>query len=255
MTNPREVLTLIDNIRLVHTDEQRRDLLRSLEKVDRPTILSFVNVHAVNLCWSSAPVFDAFRASDLVLRDGVGLAAAMKALGIEPGLNMNGTDFIPLLLKTLPKRRLTVYGTATPWLERARIHLEETTPHLIADMLHGFHPTERYLESARRHRPDVILLAMGMPRQEEVAALLKQALDHPVLIINGGAIVDFMARRFDRAPVVVQRLGLEWAYRMAQEPRRLYRRYIHGGFRFARNVMRLRRVASARSAGAQAQGV
>ncbi|HYH37697.1 MAG TPA: WecB/TagA/CpsF family glycosyltransferase [Azospirillum sp.] len=255
MTNPREVLTLIDNIRLIHSDEQRRDLLRSLERVDRPTILSFVNVHAVNLCWSSAAACDAFRASDVLLRDGIGLSVAFKALDIRPGLNMNGTDFIPLLLQTLPKRRLAVYGTATPWLERARIHLENTTPHIIADMLHGFHPTERYLESARRHRPDVIVLAMGMPRQEEVAVQLRQALDHPVLIVNGGAIIDFMARRFDRAPVVLQRLGLEWAYRMAQEPRRLYRRYIHGGFQFARNLMLLRRAASARSTGAQAQGV
>ena len=122
-------------------------------------------------------------------------------------------------------------------------------------MLHGFHPTDRYVESARRHRPDIIVLAMGMPRQEEVAVQLRQSLEHPVLIINGGAIVDFMARRFDRAPVVIQRLGLEWAYRMAQEPRRLYRRYIHGGFRFARNLLLLRRAASARSTGAQAQGV
>ena len=255
MTDPREVLTLIDNIRLIHSDEQRRDLVRSLEKVDRPTILSFVNVHAVNLCWASAPVRDAFRASDVLLRDGIGLSVGLKALGVEPGLNMNGTDFIPLLLQSLPKRRLAVYGTATPWLERARIHLENTTPHIIADMLHGFHPTERYLESARRHRPDVIVLAMGMPRQEAVAVRLRQALDHPVLIVNGGAIVDFMARRFDRAPAAVQRLGLEWAYRMAQEPRRLYRRYVHGGFRFARNLMLLRRAASARQSGAQAQGV
>lgn len=255
MASPRDVLALIDTIRLVHSDEQRRDLIRSLGKVDKPTTLSFVNVHAVNLCWAANPVLDAFRASDLVLRDGVGLAAGMKALGIDPGLNMNGTDFIPLLLRSLPKRRLAIYGTATPWLERARIHLEQTTPHLIADMLHGFHPADRYLESARRHRPEIILLAMGMPRQEEIAVRLKQALDHPVLIINGGAIVDFMAGRFDRAPVAVQRLGLEWAFRMAQEPRRLYRRYIHGGFRFARNVMLLRRAAGARSTGAQAQGV
>jgi len=255
MASPREVLALIDGIRIIRSDRQRQDLLKSLEKVDRPTIISFVNVHGVNLCAASDAVLGAFRASDLLLRDGVGLSVGMKALGIEPGLNMNGTDFIPLLLRTLPKRRLAVYGTATPWLDRARIHLEETTPHVVADMQHGFHPTERYLESARRHRPDVIVLAMGMPRQEEVAVELKRTLDHPVLIINGGAIIDFMARRFDRAPVVVQRLGLEWAFRMAQEPRRLYRRYVHGGFRFARNVMLLRRAAHARSAGAQAQGV
>ena len=225
MTNPREVLTLIDNIRLIHSDEQRRDLLRSLERVDRPTILSFVNVHAVNLCWSSAAACDAFRASDVLLRDGIGLSVAFKALDIRPGLNMNGTDFIPLLLQTLPKRRLAVYGTATPWLERARIHLENTTPHIIADMLHGFHPTERYLESARRHRPDVIVLAMGMPRQEEVAIALRGALGGPCLIVCGGAILDFLGGKATRAPLWMRRAGLEWAFRLAVEPKRLWKRY------------------------------
>jgi len=77
-----------------------------------------------------------------------------------------------------------------------------------------------------------ILLAMGMPRQEEVAVELKRALDHRVLIINGGAIVDFLAGRFARAPTLVQRLGFEWAFRLAQEPRRLFRRYLVTNSRF-----------------------
>jgi len=250
-----DILDLIASIRLVNNDDQRNDLLRTLTKVDRPTILSFVNMHAINLCWGSGTAFDAFHASDVLLRDGIGLSVGMKALGVDPGLNMNGTDFIPLLLRTLPKRRLAIYGTATPWLERARIHLEHTTPHAIVDMQHGFHTVERYVESARRHKPAVILLAMGMPRQEAVAAELKRGLDHPVLIVNGGAIVDFMAQRFDRAPAVLQQMGLEWAFRLAQEPRRLFRRYVHGGARYARILMLLRRVALARPAGVQAQGV
>ncbi len=255
MASPQEVLSLIDGVRTIASDQQRQELLKALEGMEHPMILSFVNAHAINLCVASTDAFDAFRASDLILRDGVGLSLAMRALGREPGLNMNGTDFIPCLLRTSPTRRLVIYGTTTPWLERARSHLEETTAHAIADTLHGFHPTERYLESARRHRPDLIVLAMGMPRQEQVAVALKEALDHPVLIINGGAILDFMAQRVQRAPVLLQRLGLEWTFRLAREPRRLYRRYIHGGFHFARTVMLLRRAAHARSGAAQAQGV
>ncbi|CCD00703.1 putative Glycosyl transferase, WecB/TagA/CpsF family (fragment) (plasmid) [Azospirillum baldaniorum] len=82
-----------------------------------------------------------------------------------------------------------------------------------------------------------------MPRQEEVAVQLKRALDHKVLIVNGGAIIDFLAGRFTRAPAAVQRIGLEWAFRLVQEPRRLFRRYCVGAFGFAHTVMLMRRAA------------
>jgi len=254
MPSPRDIVDLMERIRCISSDDERHDLITTLAEPAKPTILSFINAHAVNLCWNSGDVLAWFRASDVLLRDGVGLKKAFDLLGFEPGLNMNGTDFIPLLLRSLPKRRLAVYGTQSPWLDRARTHLETTTPHEIVDVQHGFHPVERYVEHAQRNRPDVILLAMGMPRQEQVAVALGAALDHPVLIINGGAIIDFMAKRFERAPAVVQRLGLEWLYRVAQEPRRLFRRYFVGGVSFARTVLILRRAVS-RSSGAQAQGV
>ncbi len=227
-------------------------MLESLAAVERPTILSFLNAHGVNLCAGSDPALAAFRASDLLLRDGVGLQVALPWLGRPAGWNMNGTDFIPLLLRTLPARRVAVYGTATPWLERARAHLEGCTPHAYVDCQHGFHPPDHYVAQARRHRPDLILLAMGMPRQEEIAVALKRALDHEVLIVNGGAIVDFLAGRFARAPTLVQRLGFEWAFRLAQEPRRLFRRYGVGAFGFARTVLLLRRAAAARPSSASA---
>ncbi|SMH44583.1 WecB/TagA/CpsF family glycosyltransferase [Azospirillum agricola] len=247
MPSPRDVLELVERMRCVSNDAERRALLASLGAVERPTILSFLNAHGVNVCMASDPALAAFRASDILLRDGVGLQSVLPFLGLQPGLNMNGTDFIPLLLRTLPARKVAVYGTATPWLERARAVLETNTPHQYADLQHGFHPVEHYIAQARASRPDVILLAMGMPRQEEVAALLKRSLDYPVLIVNGGAIVDFLAGRFKRAPEAVQRSGLEWAFRLAQEPKRLFNRYCVGAFGFARTVLLLRRAASLRS--------
>jgi len=252
MPSPREVMALIERIRCISTDEEREALLTTLGNVERPTILSFVNAHAVNLCATSAPALAAFRASDVILRDGIALELALPWLHQPAGLNMNGTDFIPLLLRRLQPRRVAIYGTATPWLERGHSHLESCTPHSFVDLQHGFHPVEHYVERALHHRPDLILLAMGMPRQEEVAVELKRALDHKVLIVNGGAIVDFLAGRFARAPSLVQRLGLEWAFRLAQEPRRLFRRYCVGAFGFAHNVLILRRAATMRSSNASA---
>ncbi|WP_448207201.1 WecB/TagA/CpsF family glycosyltransferase [Azospirillum sp. sgz302134] len=227
-------------------------MLESLAAVDRPTILSFINAHGVNLCARSAPALAAFRASDVLLRDGIALELALPALKLPAGLNMNGTDFIPLLLGRLSARSVAVYGTDSPWLDRCVERLRGSTPHRYVDVEHGFHPLEHYIERARHHRPDIILLAMGMPRQEEVAVELRRALDHPVLIVNGGAIVDFLAGRFTRAPALVQRAGLEWAFRLVQEPRRLFRRYCVGAFGFARNVLLMRRAAATRSSSASA---
>ncbi|WP_245986897.1 WecB/TagA/CpsF family glycosyltransferase [Azospirillum thermophilum] len=245
MPTPREVFALIERMRCISSEAERRALVAELGAVERPTVLSFLNAHAVNLCMRSQEALGAFDRSDLLLRDGVGLRIIMPWLGLPAGFNMNGTDFIPLLLKSLPKRRVAVYGTATPWLERARAHLETVTPHVYADLQHGFHPVEHYVRQARRSRPDLILLAMGMPRQEAVAAELRAALDHPVLIVNGGAIVDFLAGRFRRAPENLQRAGFEWAFRLLQEPKRLFGRYVVGGFGFAATACRLRLAAPA----------
>lgn len=255
MPTPQHIDALVDRIRCVQTEEEKDELIGHLGQTAKPSIVSFVNAHAVNLCWHSDAALAAFQSSDLLLRDGIGLKLALSALGRPVGLNMNGTDFIPLLLHRLPSRRVALYGTETPWLEAARDRLAADTRHDYADVQHGFQDDEYYVACARRTRPDVIVLAMGMPRQERVAARLKAELDHPVLIVNGGAILDFLARRFERAPVCVQRAGLEWVYRLAQEPRRLSRRYLVGGVGFVRNVMILRRLAGARAAGAQAQGV
>ena len=69
---------------------------------------------------------------------------------------------------------------------------------------------------------------MGMPKQERVNQRLMEVLTTPAIIICGGAIVDFYAQRFSRAPSIFRRLGVEWLYRLCIEPRRLFRRYVLG---------------------------
>jgi UDP-N-acetyl-D-mannosaminuronic acid transferase (WecB/TagA/CpsF family) len=65
-----------------------------------------------------------------------------------------------------------------------------------------------------------------------LSALLARQLPGPLLIVNGGAILDFMAHRFKRAPRVLRRLGLEWLFRLLLEPARLWRRYLLGNLVF-----------------------
>jgi exopolysaccharide biosynthesis WecB/TagA/CpsF family protein len=104
---------------------------------------------------------------------------------------------------------------------------------------HGFLPTPEYVRLAAGHRPSLIVLGMGMPRQEEVARELRAALDHPCLIVCGGAIIDFLAGRTPRAPRWMRAVGAEWLYRLALEPRRLFRRYVVGNPLFIARALRL----------------
>jgi N-acetylglucosaminyldiphosphoundecaprenol N-acetyl-beta-D-mannosaminyltransferase len=220
---------LVDGLERVDAGAGEAQLLERLAQPARPTVLAFVNAHAMNSAASSPDFLRALRAADVVLRDGSGMAILLKLLALRPGLNLNGTDLIPRLLRRYAGRGIALFGTQEPYLGRARQHVLQTlaagSSCIAAD---GFRPVGDYLELARAHAPVLIVLGMGMPRQEEVARELRAALRHPCLIVCGGAIIDFMGGKTPRAPRWMRAFGMEWAYRLALEPRRLFRRYVLG---------------------------
>ncbi|HYQ51846.1 MAG TPA: glycosyltransferase, partial [Pseudomonas sp.] len=89
-------------------DEQR--VLRTLTAPERPLVLGFVNAHALNLVARDAAFLQALTAADVLLRDGSGMAMLFRRMGLDPGLNMNGTDFIPKLLAAYKGRRVAFWG-------------------------------------------------------------------------------------------------------------------------------------------------
>jgi N-acetylglucosaminyldiphosphoundecaprenol N-acetyl-beta-D-mannosaminyltransferase len=89
------------------------------------------------------------------------------------------------------------------------------------------------LEAIRRARPDILLVAFGSPKQEKWISQNRGLLNVPVAIGVGGSL-DFLAKSISRAPAWMQRHGLEWVYRMWQEPQRLAPRYLADAFWMAR---------------------
>lgn len=206
----------------------------------RAVTLAFVNQHAINLAWDEAEFADNLLAADVLLRDGVGVKAALSALGRAPGLNLNGTDLIPDLLAAFRGRRVAVFGAAQPHLDIACARIQALFGVEIVCKRDGWARDTDYQDELRAHPADLVLLAMGMPKQERVARLLQKDEDAR-LIVCGGAIVDFLANKVTRAPVWMRRAGLEWAFRLAQEPQRLWARYGPGGVAFAWRVLVLKR--------------
>ncbi len=238
----KSIAVLQDVLRKVYLVEKESDvdalILSLLDK--EPTILAFLNAHGFNLAWNQRELAECFLRSDVLLRDGKGLEFMYRWLGRSPGLNLNGTDLIPRILERARGKRIAIFGTQEPWLGKTSILLQETG-HEIVSLLDGFQEDAAYLNEASRVNPEIILLAMGMPRQEQMAWLIKSSLiNPPSLIICGGAIVDFIAGRFPRAPVWMRKYGLEWLFRFYLEPKRLFSRYIIGVFVFARHAWQLK---------------
>jgi N-acetylglucosaminyldiphosphoundecaprenol N-acetyl-beta-D-mannosaminyltransferase len=220
---------LIRGIVRVQSARGERQLLDSLARPTEPLVLAFVNAHAMNSAAAAEDFFNALMATDLIVRDGIGMAILLRLLNQAPGLNLNGTDLIPKIMARYAGRSIALFGTQDPYLTQARELVEtRVAPASRCIAAHGFLETAAYLHLAAEHRPALIVLGMGMPRQEEVAMVLRAALGYPCLIVCGGAIIDFLGRKTSRAPVWMRRTGLEWTYRLALEPRRLFRRYVAG---------------------------
>jgi hypothetical protein len=231
---------LVKGVARVHSAFGEQQLVEWLLRRGKPRIVAFVNAHAMNAAAESREFFDSLRSADLLLRDGAGMAILLRLLNQPPGLNLNGTDLIPKILARSMGRTIALFGTQEPYLSRARaLVASRIAPGSRCVAAHGFLETSRYVRLAEAHRPAVIVLGMGMPRQEEVAVALRAALGFPCLIICGGAIIDFLGDKTPRAPAWVRRAGLEWAFRLALEPRRLFRRYVVGNPLFVARALKL----------------
>ena len=220
---------LIGKIRRVQSATDEQELLHQLCAPDKPLVLAFANAHAMNSLATSATFFEALRSADIVLRDGSGMATLFKLLKIPPGINLNGTDLIPKLLRKFDHRCIALFGTQSPYLDQGlQTVATKFAPSSRYISAHGFLGAETYVALASVGRPSVIVLGMGMPRQEEIASALRQGLDFPCLIICGGAIIDFLGGKTRRAPYWMRQTGIEWIFRLSMEPKRLFQRYVIG---------------------------
>ncbi|MFK0342517.1 WecB/TagA/CpsF family glycosyltransferase [Pseudomonas asiatica] len=232
--------TLVGKLEVVVDTTAAQRLLDRLSAPEAATVLGFVNAHAMNLVVRDGACHQALSAADVLLRDGSGMAILYRRLGLEPGLNMNGTDFIPRLLAAYRGRRVAFWGTRQPYLDQAvqrSVAMFGVVPVSVHD---GFASVDTYLQLAREQQPELIVLGMGMPRQEVVAARLA-ATGGPCLIVCGGAILDFLGGKVSRAPEWLRRMGGEWLYRLLREPKRLFMRYVVGNPLFLLRTLLYRR--------------
>jgi N-acetylglucosaminyldiphosphoundecaprenol N-acetyl-beta-D-mannosaminyltransferase len=220
---------LVSKITRVGTAVEKAQLIDHLCRPQSPKILAFANAHALNYVVGSSAFFNSLGSADCILRDGSGMATLFRLLKLEPGLNLNGTDLIPMLIEHFNGRPMAIFGTQSPYLEQGlEAIMQKLAPASDCIKANGFQQSDLYVKMALANKPELIVLGMGMPKQEKIAADLRAALTHPCLIVCGGAIIDFLGGKTRRAPLWMRRFGLEWLFRLGMEPKRLFYRYVIG---------------------------
>ncbi|MEO1700958.1 MAG: WecB/TagA/CpsF family glycosyltransferase [Pseudomonadota bacterium] len=194
--------------------------------------VAFLNANNANITWTNPAAARAFQ-QFIVLSDGIGVDMAARLLyGKTFKANLNGTDFVPMLLKSaVHPLKIGLLGAAPGIAEKALdgfADIDERHDYRLVS--HGFFGEAQeaeFLDALRHWRPDILLVALGVPRQE-LWISNKLTSDHCTVPVAVGALLDFVAGNAPRAPMWVRAIRCEWVYRLLFEPARLWRRYLLG---------------------------
>src|SRR4029450_8932301 len=176
----------------------------------------------------------AYSRADLCLGDGMPLVWASRLLGSPLPEKVSGSDLVLPLIRMAAERRWRVYllggapGVAEAVAERLNRDLGAQivgTDAPVVDVAGTSDDSEQTLERLRAASPDVALVAFGAPKQELWIERFRDRI-RPTVAIGVGGSLDFVAGTVKRAPAWMSRAGLEWLFRLVQEPRRMWRRYL-----------------------------
>ena len=200
--------------------------------LDKSYYACVANVHMLVEAHRASSFASIVNNADMVTPDGKPLTWGIHFLNGIKQDRVAGMDLLPDLLLAAEKKRIPVafYGGTDKMLCRTRKHLEKNYPDIIIAQMYS--PPFRALDAAEENaiikmfndsQSKLIFVVLGCPKQEKWMALMKNKIN-AVMIGVGGALPVLVGMQ-KRAPRWMQRTGLEWLYRLGQEPRRLFKRY------------------------------
>ena len=231
------------------TDVTRSRAVELLEEMirhydGRARSVYFVNAHTLNLAAAEPWYRNVLGTADYVFGDGTGVRWASRLQGIRIRDNLVGTDLVPELFRLTAGRgyRYFLLGADEFTVSRAAAYAAETfagwTP---AGFHHGYladpDTNDWVIDRINRARPDLLLVGMGNPVQEQWIHANRDRLEVPLAMGIGG-LFDYWAGNVSRAPCWLRRLGHEWVWRLFQQPRDKASRYLLGNPLFLWRILR-----------------
>lgn len=212
------------------------------------------NVHMVMESHDDSAFQDVVNGADLVTPDGVPLVWALKLLGVQEATRVYGPDLTLHVCKKAAEQRIPIglYGGTPDSLEAFVEFLETSYPGILINctIAPPFRPLtpeedERYTKQINESGVRILFVGIGCPKQEKWMAEHKDKCS--AVMLGVGAAFDFHTGRVKQAPSWMQRMALEWLFRLIMEPKRLWKRYFKHNPRFV--LLFLRQIISAKAPG------
>ena len=201
--------------------------------------IAFINAHCLNIACRNENYKNILKACSAVFADGIGARIGAGMLGFRVEENVNGTDMFPLLAQK--PYRIYLFGgapgVAATALEKAKKLNGKAEFVGCADGFFKEKSEEEVLTELAELKVDILLVALGVPKQEEWIACNLEKLPGCAAIGVGG-LLDFVSERIPRAPWWMRKLNIEWCFRLYCEPVRLFKRYIIGNPLFIARVFK-----------------
>jgi exopolysaccharide biosynthesis WecB/TagA/CpsF family protein len=207
--------------------------------------VAFLNAHCINVSAKDTTYRWALKRATALLPDGSGLQLAARLNGSKFVENLNGTDlFLHIMQKAVNcGHKVFLLGSQPGVAEKAAMKAQGNVAGLeIAGTHHGFfkpHEESKIIDTINASGADVVLVALGVPRQDVWIARNRHRLTARV-VFGVGAQFDFWAGRVSRAPILLRKSGMEWVWRLAIEPRRMFKRYVLGNPAFVLRSVKAR---------------
>lgn len=208
------------------------------------TSIFFVNADCLNKVFVDKDYYQILSGNEVVFPDGIGIKLAGKMLKTPVIDNVNGTDMLPLLCAIAQKKgyRIFLLGAAPGIADTMKENLEKKYPGLqICGTRNGFFnwdaEAKEVIEEINSAKTDILLVAFGAPLQEMFISRFGSGINAFAMMGVGG-LFDFYSGRIPRAPLWMRKLGCEWIFRLLQEPKRMWKRYIIGNPLFLYRVFR-----------------
>lgn len=241
----------VDNV----TQSETLDLIESLIRSGGHHRMVVVNASKLVLAEKDLLLREILVTSDIITADGMSVVWASRcSRNFGAGLveRVTGIDTMTELSQRAAQKgyRVFLLGAAPGVAQAAAHQLQCVYPGLRVVGCHdGYFPDSESIRVAsmiQESRPDILFVAMGSPKQEHWLATYGAQTGAAFCIGVGGSF-DHIAGRVRRAPRWMQKVGLEWLFRFAQEPRRLWRRYLIGNAEFVSFLLRLRQTSRSTS--------
>ncbi|MDY3959065.1 WecB/TagA/CpsF family glycosyltransferase [Romboutsia timonensis] len=231
------------NINVTNMQDTINVITKNLEDI-KGNYICVSNVHTTVMSYENEKYKNIQNSGFMALPDGKPLSIVSKKRGFKDAERVTGPDLMEEIFKISEEQGYShyFYGSTQDTLDKLRVKLNNKYPNMKISGMYSppfrkltEKEDEKIVENINKNNPDFVWVGLGAPKQEIWMSEHKHKIDG--LMLGVGAGFDYHAGNISRAPYWMQKMSLEWLYRLLQDPKRLFKRYFITNLKFIKLIM------------------